>query len=80
MVFLYLYLEFGKFCKLIGTTKPTIAKIRAGEHSDMSELKPKNPVAIGLCNEKDLENALAISAVHNKQKDDKKKVIRKNIK
>ena len=67
-------------CTLVGTTKPTIAKIRNGEYADMINLKPMNPVAIGLCNEKDLENALAISAVHNKQKDDKKKVIRKNIK
>ena len=70
----------SQICKLVGTTKPTIAKIRNGEYADMINLKPMNPVAIGLCNEKDLENALAISAVHNKQKDDKKKVIRKNIK
>lgn len=70
----------SQICKLIGTTKPTIAKIRNGEYADMINLKPMNPVAIGLCNEKDLENALAISAAHNKQKDDTKKVIRKNIK
>ena len=69
----------SQICKLVGTTKPTIAKIRDGEHSDMSELKPKNPVAIGLCTEKDLENALVISAAHSK-KDTKKKVIRKNVK
>ena len=69
----------SQICKLVGTTKPTIAKIRDGEHSDMSELKPKNPVAIGLCTEKDLENALVISAAHSK-KDTKKKVIRKKVK
>ena len=70
----------SQICKLIGTTKPTIAKIRAGEHSDMSELKPKNPVAIGLCNEKDLENAMAISAIHNKPKVEKKKTTKKPTK
>lgn len=70
----------SQICKLIGTTKPTISKIRAGEHSDMSELKPKNPVAIGLCNEKDLENAMAVSAIHNKPKAAKKKTTKKTTK
>lgn len=51
----------SQICKLVGTTKPTIAKIRANQNSDANALKPKNPVAVGLCNEKDLENALAIS-------------------
>ena len=51
----------SQICKLVGTTKPTIAKIRNGEYVDMANLKPKNPVAVGLCNEKDLEGALAIS-------------------
>ena len=69
----------SQICKLVGTTKPTIAKIRDGVYSDMAELKPKNPVAIGLCTEKDLENALVISAAHSKTKDGKK-VIRKVVK
>ena len=69
----------SQICKLVGTTKPTIAKIRDGVYSDMAELKPKNPVAIGLCTEKDLENALVISAAHSKTKDSKK-VIRKVVK
>lgn len=70
----------SQICKLIGTTKPTIAKIRSGEHPNMADLKPKNPVAVGLCNEKDLENALLISAIHNKpkaKKDQKKSKAKK---
>ena len=66
----------SQICKLIGTTKPTIAKIRNGEYANMADLKPKNPVAVGLCDEKDLENALAISKSHNqpkKKKTEKKK-------
>lgn len=70
----------SQICKLIGTTKPTIAKIREGEYSEMSELKPKNPVAVGLCTEKDLENAMAISAIHNKPKEAKKKTAKKAAK
>ena len=70
----------SQICKLVGTTKPTIAKIREGEYSEMSELKPKNPVAVGLCTEKDLENAMAISAIHNKPKETKKKTAKKAAK
>lgn len=70
----------SQICKLVGTTKPTIAKIREGEYSEMSELKPKNPVAVGLCTEKDLENAMAISAIHNKPKEAKKKTAKKAAK
>lgn len=51
----------SQICKLIGTTKPTITAIRNGTHRNMAEIKPKNPIAIGLCNEKDLDSALTIS-------------------
>lgn len=48
----------SQICKLIGTTKPTIQSIRTGTRADMAILRAKNPVAIGLCNEKDLDNAI----------------------
>lgn len=54
-------LKDTQICKLIGTTKPTIESVRNGTHRDMSVLRPKNPVTIGLCNEKDLDNALIIA-------------------
>ena len=50
----------AQICKLIGTTKPTIQAIRTGTHRDMSNIRPKNPVAIGLCSEKDLDKALTL--------------------
>ncbi|MBR1600889.1 MAG: DUF1013 domain-containing protein [Alphaproteobacteria bacterium] len=67
----------SQICKLIGTTKPTINKIRNGEYDSETELKPKNPVTIGLCDEKDLENALAISKIHGQPKKAKKKTAKK---
>ena len=67
----------SQICKLIGTTKPTINKIRNGEYDTEIELKPKNPVTIGLCDEKDLENALAISKVHSQPKKKKAKARKK---
>lgn len=48
-------------CKLIGTTKNTINSIRDGSHKDASNIRPKNPVTIGLCSEADIEKALVAS-------------------
>lgn len=47
-----------QICKLIGTTKPTIAGIREGTRADFASLRSKNPVAIGLCSEQDLDLAI----------------------
>ena len=51
----------SQICKLIGTTKPTIASIREGTHGNMANLRPVNPMAVGLCSEKALEKAMLIS-------------------
>ena len=51
----------SQICKLIGTTKPTIASIREGTHGNMDNLRPVNPMAVGLCSEKELEKAMLIS-------------------
>lgn len=48
-------------CKLIGTTKNTIEAIRSGTHKESSNIRPKNPVTIGLCSEADIEKALTAS-------------------
>lgn len=51
----------SQICKLIGTTKPTIASIRGGTHGNMANLRPVNPMAVELCSEKELEKAMLIS-------------------
>lgn len=68
----------SQICKLIGTTKSTIDKIRTGDYKDAASLRPKNPVAVGLCTEKDLENALKVSRAYNEPKPKKKKVAKKS--
>ena len=50
-----------QICKLIGTTKPTIQAIRTGTRPDMADLRAKNPVAVGLCSEKDLDLAIKVA-------------------
>lgn len=69
----------SQICKLIGTTKNTIEALRNGTHRDMEGLRPKNPVAIGLCKEKDLDDAIAVSQKWTEQKSKpKKKVVKKS--
>ncbi len=47
--------------KLIGTTKPTILSVRERSHWNAPNIKPQNPVSLGLCSEADLEKAVAIA-------------------
>ena len=67
----------SQICKLIGTTKPTIASLRDGTHRDMANLRPKNPVAVGLCKEKDLDEAIAVSKKWTELKSQPKKTVKK---
>ena len=46
--------------KLIGTTKPTIQAVRDKSHWNASNIKPRNPVTLGMCSEADLEKAVAL--------------------
>ena len=53
--------------KLIGTTKDTIAKVRDRSHWNATNIKPRNPVLLGLCSEADLEKAVIISRPRGSQ-------------
>ena len=48
----------GQISKLIGTTKPTIVAIRERTHWNMANIKPREPVGLGLCSRADLDAAL----------------------
>ena len=69
----------SQIAKLIGTTKPTIMKIRNGEYKNMAELKPKNPITLGLCDEVSLEKAVNVSENMLKPKTKKKKTTKKKV-
>jgi uncharacterized protein len=51
-------LSDAQISRLIGTTKPTIAAVRDRTHWNSPNIKPRNPVAIGLCSQADLEAAV----------------------
>jgi uncharacterized protein len=44
--------------RLVGTTKSTIQKVRDRTHWDMANIKPQNPVSLGLCTQQDLDDAI----------------------
>lgn len=52
----------GQVTKLVGTTKPTIQAIRDRTHWNSSNIKPVDPVTIGLCKQSELDDAVLKAA------------------
>ncbi len=52
----------GQVCKLVGTTKPTINAVRERTHWNSINIKPIDPVALGLCSQTDLDDAVLKAA------------------
>jgi len=57
----YPELSDAQVCKLIGTTKPTIDKVRDRTHWRSADIKPRNPVGLGLCGESDLQKEVDLA-------------------
>ncbi len=51
-------LSDAQISKLLGTTKQTIAAVRDRTHWNSPNIRPRNPVALGLCTEQDLNEAV----------------------
>jgi len=54
----YPHLTDAQVIKLLGTTKDTIQKIRDRSHWNSSNIKPRDPVILGLCKQADLNDAV----------------------
>ncbi|MFT4795814.1 MAG: hypothetical protein ACI807_000088 [Paracoccaceae bacterium] len=52
----------GQIMKLVGTTKPTIQSIRERKHWNSSNIQPVDPVAVGLCKQVALDDAVQKAA------------------
>ena len=52
-------LTVAQICRLVGTTKPTIDKIRDKSHWNTPNIKPRSPVLLGVTSQKDLAEELA---------------------
>lgn len=57
----YPELSDGQISKLLGTTKNTINAIREREHWNMPNIKPQNPVAMGLCSNEEFERVIKVA-------------------
>jgi hypothetical protein len=57
----YPQLSEAQIVKLLGTTKDTIQKVRERSHWNSANIKPRDPVILGLCSQTDL-NAMVSAA------------------
>ena len=55
----YPQLTEAQVAKLLGTTKDTIQKVRERTHWNSANIKPRDPVILGLCSQTDLNAAVA---------------------
>ena len=67
----YPNLSDGQISKIVGTTKNTISSIRGRTFWNFQNLAPKDPVALGLCSQSDLEKA--VNKANRKKEREKKK-------
>ena len=52
----------AQIAKLVGTTKPTIQSIRERTHWNIGNMEPIDPVALGLCRQSELDQAVQKAA------------------
>jgi hypothetical protein len=50
-----------QICKLLGTTKETVQKVRDKTHWNSANIKPRDPVILGLCTQSDLNREIALA-------------------
>ena len=51
-------LSDAQISRLVGTTKPTIGSVRERTHWNMANLKPIDPVSLGMCSQVELDDAV----------------------
>ena len=52
-------LSEAQICKLLGTTKATVQAVRDRTHWKSQEIRPRDPVLLGLCQQIELDEAIA---------------------
>ena len=56
-----------QICKLLGTTKATVNAVRDRTHWKSTEIRPRDPVLLGLCNQVDLDAAVIAARAAQRQ-------------
>lgn len=70
----------AQMAKLIGTTKTTINAVRTKSHWNSSNIKPKDPVLLGLCSQTELDKLLRITQEKNQAAEQAKEKAEKKSK
>ena len=55
-------LTIAQIAKLVGSTKTTVESIVHRTHWNSANIKPRHPVVLGICSQKDLDQALSVAA------------------
>jgi uncharacterized protein len=58
-----------QICKLLGTTKTTVNAVRERTHWKSAEIRPRDPVLIGLCTQVDLDAAVIEARTSQKERE-----------
>ena len=61
----YPHMTDQQIVKLIGTTKTTISAVKGRTHWNMTNIKPRDPVLLGLCSQVELEKAIEKAKIHS---------------
>ena len=56
-----------QICKLLGTTKATVNAVRDRTHWKSTEIRPRDPVLLGLCQQVDLDAAVIAARAAQRQ-------------
>ena len=51
----------AQIAKLLGTTKKTITEIRSRTHWNIAQIKPQDPVTVGICTQMQLDDVVRIA-------------------
>lgn len=62
----------AQIVKLVGTTKNTIQAIRERTHWNTQNIRPRDPVLLGLCKQTDLDKAVEKARLLQSKEEDKK--------
>ena len=68
-------LKDSQISKLVSTTKPTIVAIRERTHWNISNLKPTDPVTLGLCTQIELDEAIQKAAARIEKENKKAGIV-----
>lgn len=63
----------AQVCKLVGTTKPTVVSVRDRSHWNTPNLKPQDPVSLGMCTQTELDSAVQAAAKRLQRKEDRER-------